>query len=81
MSTTIQPGAIVTGQRFCAPTPGESRTVTGPLLPRDECELPEIARIRVPSEDDPATGMHAKVAVHRHTLRPTEPEVVWPGPR
>jgi hypothetical protein len=73
MSTTSKPGAIVQGERVTACARGESRTVTGPLLPPDECDLPEIARIRVTSEDDPATGMQAKITVHRTTLQLIHP--------
>jgi hypothetical protein len=71
MSTTIQPGAVVTGERFGSGPHGESRTVTGPLLPQDPHDPPEVARLRVPTEDDPATGAQAKIAVYRDTLRPS----------
>jgi hypothetical protein len=73
MSTTIQPGSIVVGER-CGAGSRESRTVTGPLLPQDPHEPCHIARIRVAVEDDPSTGAEAKIAVHRDTLRPGSPK-------
>jgi hypothetical protein len=74
MSSTIQPGAIVTGERVDAGPPEVGRMVTGPLLPPHEFDPPEIARIRIPTEDDPSSGAEAKIAVHRHTLQPTHPK-------
>jgi hypothetical protein len=72
MSIAIQPDATVTGERISG-GPRESRTVTGTLLPQDQYDPPEVARVRVPTEDYPTTGAQSKIAVHRDTLRPGSP--------